>query len=169
MKKIYTIFALTLITFLSAQTKFGVNAGTLFMDGRVEIQNNVSHATTNAYYGGLFAEFPVAEKNFNLVVAANYANNEGDNYVYAPIYLKAYVFPRFNLQVGTSLLTFLGKKTDDMNRLNLALTAGIGIDITTHLMLDARYNYQTNDYYKDASRANSVTINYFNMGLGYRF
>ena len=49
-----------------------------------------------------------------------------------------------------------------------ALTGGVGYEFEK-FTLDARYNYQTNDYLKDSSDANSLKINYFNIGLGYKF
>jgi opacity protein-like surface antigen len=72
------------------------------------------------------------------------------------------------LQAGTSLLTYLNKKPDAIQRLNFALTGGVGYEFEK-FTLDARYNYQTNDYLKDSSDANSLKINYFNIGLGYKF
>ena len=168
MKKIYLLLSFSIFGMNNAQSKFGVNAGALLMKSRVEVHNQVSKDNGNMFYGGVFGEFPIDDKVFKLVASANYANDKGDTYLYTPIYFKASLFSGFNLQAGTSLLTYLNKKPDAIQRLNFALTGGVGYEFEK-FTLDARYNYQTNDYLKDSSDANSLKINYFNIGLGYKF
>ena len=112
MKKIYLLLSFSIFGMNNAQSKFGINAGALLMKSRVEVHNQVSKDNGNMFYGGVFGEFPIDDKVFKLVASANYANDKGDTYLYTPIYFKASLFSGFNLQAGTSLLTYLNKKPD---------------------------------------------------------
>ena len=128
MKKIYLLLSFSIFGMNNAQSKFGINAGALLMKSRVEVHNQVSKDNGNMFYGGVFGEFPIDDKVFKLVASANYANDKGDTYLYTPIYFKASLFSGFNLQAGTSLLTYLSKKPDAIQRLNFALTGGVGYE-----------------------------------------
>ena len=54
-----------------------------------------------------------------------------------------------------------------VNKFNIGISAGAGFEFTDKVSLEARYNYQTNDYLKDSSRSTNSTINYLTVGIAY--
>lgn len=166
MRKLYTLIALSAISFFSAQAKIGLNAGQAFLYTRNELHNVIDKERLNGFYAGAFAEFKITEK-VNFGSGLNYINASNLEFLNVPLMMKWYFVPKINLQAGPQLMWTLKSVPSTVNKFNIGISAGAGFEFTDKVSLEARYNYQTNDYLKDSSRSTNSTINYLTVGIAY--
>lgn len=168
MRKLYTLIALSAISFFSAQAKFGINAGHAFLYTRNELHNVVEKERLNGFFAGFFTEFKIAEQ-VNIVSGVNYLNASNLDFINIPVVLKWYFVPKVSLQAGPQMMWTLKNVPANANGFNIGMSGGIAFEPINNLSVEAKYTYQTNDYLKDSSRSTNSTINYLTVGVAYNF
>jgi opacity protein-like surface antigen len=168
MRKLYSLIALSAISFFNAQTKIGLNAGHAFLYTRSEVHNVLNKERLNGFYAGVFSEFNVSEQ-VNIATGVNYLNASNLDFLSVPVLLKWYFVPKVNINVGPQLMWTLKNVPSGVKNFNFGMSGGVGFECAKDLTIEAKYTYQTNDYLKDSSRSTNSTINYLTVGLAYNF
>ncbi len=162
MKKLLLSFALCFSVLAAAQAKFGINGG--FSSATISSKYD---DLTAGYYAGVFAEVGIPHFA-TLQPALNYVRINKDSYTQVPVMLKFYVLPKFNLQLGPQFAFRMGEKTGGMKRTNFGAAFGLGADLFSGLLIEARYAVQLNDAFNSAPASGNIRYNIFNLGLGLR-
>lgn len=166
MRKLYSLIALSAISFFSAQNKIGLDAGHAFLYTRSEVHNVLNKDQISGFYAGVFTEFNVT-KQVNISTGVNYLNASNLDFLSVPVLLKWYFVPKININAGPQMMWTLKNVPSDARNFNIGMSGGLGFEFTKDLTLEARYTYQTNDYLKDSSRSTNSTINYLTVGIAY--
>lgn len=162
MKKLALFLALMFFTFGNAQVKFGINGG--FSSAVV---SNEFEDLRAGFYAGIFSEIGIPGL-VKLQPALNYVRFKDDSYVQIPVMLKFYFVPRVNLQAGPQFAFRLEDVPDSVNRTNFGVGVGLGADLFSGLLIEARYAFQLNSAFKNSPSGAKVHFNLFNVGLGLR-
>ena len=101
--------------------------------------------------------------------AVNYVKFKDDSYLQIPVMMKFYFLPKVNVQLGPQFAFRLDDVPDTINKTNFGAAVGLGADLFSGLLIEARYSFQLNDHLKNAPSGYSVKANYLNLGLGYKF
>lgn len=172
MKKIIfitTLFVLFLSNLNAQDTSFGVTAGFLNGSAKFEVGNESISDSEAGFYGGFFAEFGVSEK-FSIQPSIVYGKVGEASLLQLPVLAKYYVLEKFNLLVGPQITYELQSNLDeqDLTNFNFGIGLGAGFDITENFLIETKYAVQLNNLYIGNADIKS-TVNFFNIGLGYRF
>jgi len=162
MKKLLLVMMLACFSLGQAQAKFGINGG--FSSAVISTDFDDLSA---GYYAGVFAEIGIP-KFATLQPALNYVRINKDSYTQVPVMFKFYVLPKFNLQLGPQFAFRMGEKTGGVSRTNFGAAFGLGADLFSGLLIEARYAVQLNDAFDSAPAAKDIRYNIFNIGLGLR-
>lgn len=177
---IITIFGLS--NLINAQdVNFGLKAG-------LNISNFTGgDADRNSLLGlhiGGFAEIELSDK-FSLQPELLYsfqgseANDEVKvkvDYLIIPLMAKYYLSEKFSIEAGPQIGFLINDKAEfngsdipdadtDASSFDFGLNAGIGYDISSNLLVQARYNYGITTVAENPDIKNSV----FQISLGYKF
>ena len=116
---------------------------------------------------GALVDFGISEA-FHIQPELLYVNISDSNALFLPIMAKFYVVDKFNLQAGPQFTISLEDSITDFARVTFDLGLGAGYDIIENFFVQARYSFQvTNSYTGDLDI--KARVNYFNIGVGYKF
>jgi len=162
MKRVVLAFAIMMFGLTSAQVKFGINGG--FSSAVVSDEFEDLSA---GYYAGVFTEFGL--RGFaTMQPALNYVRFKDDSYLQIPVIAKFYFLPKINVQLGPQFAFRLDDVPDTINKTNFGIAFGLGADIISGLLIEARYAVQLNNAFKSPASGEKLHFNLFNVGLGYR-
>ena len=162
MKKVLLAFAIIFCGLANAQVKFGINGG--FSSATV---SDDFEDLSAGYYAGVFTEFGI--RGFaTMQPALNYVRFNDDSFVQIPVMAKFYFLPKINVQVGPQFAFRLGDVPDTINKTNFGVAFGLGADIISGLLIEARYAFQLNNAFKSPASGQKLHFNLFNVGLGLR-
>ena len=180
MKKIIlTVAAVFALTFANAQDKkesvttseiaFGIKGG--YTNSNFTGDVSGTEANSGFYIGGL-VDFHISEKFHvqpELLYSVEGAKDLKVNYLRIPIMAKFFVAEGFNLQAGPELAFKAGGDDiikDSVKSMDYGLGLGVGYEMSSGLMFDARYNLGLANI---SDAGGSVKNTSFQIGLGYRF
>jgi len=182
-KYIYLSVFLLLISFKSfSQTesdfsslKFGFKSGYSSISAGV-IANDFSVSNNgNGFYIGAFGEFFV-QNQFYFQPELLYSNfsEDGDSsdVLILPLLFKYKPTQKIGLLFGPQFDYLMNEEdTRELKILGIGVAIGAAFEITDHIILDARYSFGVNNRLQNSNDFNSVKakLNYFRIGLGYRF
>lgn len=146
---------------------FGITAGYMNARGVIEADGISLSANESGFYGGIVAEFSVADK-IGIQPELLYASIDGSDGLLLPILLEYAVTPKLHFQAGPQLVFSLEDVPEDFTGVEFDLAGGLGFDITDAFFAEARYTFQINNSYTGAEDV-SVRGNYLTLGLGYKF
>jgi opacity protein-like surface antigen len=72
------------------------------------------------------------------------------------------------VQLGPQFAFRLGDVPDTISKTNFGIAFGLGADIISGLLIEARYAVQLNNALKSPASGEKLHFNLFNVGLGYR-
>lgn len=162
MRKFVLLLSLALFGTMNSQVKFGVNGG--FSSGVV---SGKFDDLTQGYYVGLFSEIGLPGL-VKIQPALNYVKIDKDSYMQVPVMLKFYFIPKVNVQAGPQFAFRINEGNSKNNNTNFGAALGLGADLFSGLLIEARYAFQLNEAFKSPS-GQAVHFNIFNVGLGLRF
>lgn len=171
MKKLLLIAMMAFgLTVNAQETSFGITGGFSNMTQKVSVNGVSASVGASGFYVGLFADIKISEK-FNiqpeLAYNATFKDDESTNVITMPILAKYYVAEKFSLLAGPMLDLIVDETGEEFNSFGLGLAAGAGYDFTDNLFATARYSFGlTNRVDSDIV---STKMDYFQVGLGYRF
>jgi opacity protein-like surface antigen len=187
MKKVLSIFALTILMVVNSQAqnesdsntgpKFGVKAGFSSLAFKIKVEGTSVNEDISGFYIGGFAEFFLSE-NFNLQPELAYASysedGESSDVLLLPIMLKYKANDKFGILAGPQFDYLLNEvDAEGLKRLGFGLAIGVSYDITENIIIDARYSFGLNDRIEDLGDFDGFDVkaklNYLQIGLGYRF
>ncbi|TPV33431.1 PorT family protein [Paucihalobacter ruber] len=187
MKKFQLFIALMLFMALNAQaqnesngntsTKFGLKGGFASLALKVDVEGTNVNEDVSGFYLGGFAEFYLSD-NFNLLPELTYArfteDGESSDVLLIPVLLKYKPNERFGLLAGPQFDYLLNEEdSEGLKRLGFGLAVGASYDITDNVIIDARYSFGLSDRIDDLGDFDGFDVkaklNYFQIGLGYRF
>ncbi|QOW10007.1 PorT family protein [Kaistella flava (ex Peng et al. 2021)] len=161
MKRIVLALAISFFGTVNAQIKFGINGG--FSSAVVSSKfDNL----TQGYYAGVFSEIGIPGFA-TLQPALNYVKIDKDSYFQVPVMMKFYFVPKVNVQVGPQF-AFRMNDSASSNKTNFGAAFGLGADLFSGLLIEARYAFQLNEAFKSPA-GEKLPFNIFNVGLGIRF
>ena len=146
---------------------FGITAGYLNARGSVKADDVSISASESGFYGGIVAEFSVADK-IGIQPELLYATVDGGDGIILPILLEYAIAPKVHFQAGPQLVFSLEDVPDDFTGVEFDLAGGIGVDITEAFFAEARYTFQINNSYTGPEDV-TVRGNYLTIGVGYKF
>lgn len=146
---------------------FGVTAGYLNARGSIKADGVSISASESGFYGGVMAEFSVADK-IGIQPELLYATVDGGDGLMLPILLEYAITPIVHFQAGPQLVFSLEEVPDDFTGVEFDLAGGIGVDITEDFFAEARYTFQVNNSYTGPEDV-KVRGNYLTIGIGYKF
>lgn len=161
MKRVVLALAIGCFGMMNAQIKFGANGG--FSSAVVSSKwDNL----TQGYYVGLFSEIGIPGFA-KLQPALNYVKIQDDSYIQVPVMMKFYLVPKVNVQVGPQF-AFRMNDSSSSSKTNFGAAVGMGADLFSGLLIEARYAFQLNEAFKSPA-GEKLPFNIFNVGLGVRF
>ncbi|MBU2927241.1 porin family protein [Winogradskyella psychrotolerans] len=170
MKKLFLCAALAVCSFASVdaqEVSFGVTAGFLSGDAKVEYGGEeISYSDSGFYFGGV-ADIGISEE-FHIQPELLYATIDGSSALMLPIMAKYYVAEGFNIQAGPQFVFSLEETGDDYSSIEIDLGIGVGYDINENFFIEARYALQLNNSYTGDEDL-TAKANYINVGVGYNF
>jgi opacity protein-like surface antigen len=146
---------------------FGITAGYMNARGVVKVDDVSISANESGFYGGIMAEFSVADK-IGIQPELLYASIDGSDGILLPILLEYAITPKLHFQAGPQLVFSLEDLPDDITGVEFDLAGGIGYDITDAFFAEARYTFQVNNSYTGPEDI-KIRGNYLTIGLGYKF
>ncbi len=146
---------------------FGITAGYLNADGKVEGGGISVSGSESGFYIGAVADFTITEE-FHIQPEAVYASIDEADGILVPIMAKYYVADKLNLQAGPQFVFSLEDTPDEISSIQFGLGGGLGYDITDDFFIEARYSFQLSNSYT-GSEDITVRSNYLNIGVGYTF
>lgn len=146
---------------INAQIKFGINGGfsSAVVSGKFE-------NLTQGYYVGLFSEIGIPGI-IKLQPALNYVKIDKQSYLQVPVMMKFYFVPKINVQAGPQF-AFRMNDSASSSKTNFGAAIGLGADLFSGLLIEARYAFQLNEAFKSPA-GEKLPFNIFNLGLGIRF
>lgn len=161
MKRLVLAFAIVFFGMMNAQIKFGINGG--FSSAVVSSKfDNL----TQGFYAGVFSEIGIPGF-VKLQPALNYVRIDKDSYFQVPVMMKFYFVPKVNMQVGPQFAFRINDGSSQNNKTNFGAAIGLGADLFSGLLIEARYAFQLNDAFKSPA-GEKIHFNIFNVGLGIR-
>lgn len=161
MKRVVLVFAVLFCGIINAQIKFGINGGfsSAVVSGKFE-------NLTQGYYVGLFSEIGIPGI-IKLQPALNYVKIDKQSYLQVPVMMKFYFVPKINVQAGPQF-AFRMNDSASSSKTNFGAAIGLGADLFSGLLIEARYAFQLNEAFKSPA-GEKLPFNIFNLGLGIRF
>ncbi|WP_431165533.1 porin family protein [Tenacibaculum halocynthiae] len=171
MKKLLLVAMMAFGLAVNAQeTSFGITGGFSNMTVKASANGISASQGASGFYVGFFADIKVSEK-FNiqpeLAYTASFKNDNSTNVITMPILAKYYVAEKFSILAGPMLDLIVDETGDEFNSFGLGLAAGAGYDFTDNLFATARYSFGLTNRVENA--VVSTKVDYFQIGLGYRF
>ena len=142
MKRVVMAFAMMMFGLTNAQVKFGINGG--FSSAVV---SDDFDELTAGYYAGVFTEFGIPGFA-KMQPAVNYVKFKDDSYLQIPVIMKFYFLPKVNVQLGPQFAFRLDDVPDTINKSNFGAAVGLGADLFSGLLIEARYAFQLNNAFK---------------------
>lgn len=146
---------------------FGITAGYLNADGKVEGGGITVSGSESGFYIGAVADFTITEE-FHIQPEAVYASIENGDGILVPIMAKYYVADKLNLQAGPQIVFSLEDTPEDISSIQFGLGGGLGFDVTDDFFVEARYSFQISNSYTGSEDV-TLRANYLNIGVGYTF
>lgn len=188
MKKLFLYTCITLLSIMvvnaqddsntSSNQQFGLKAGYSSFIAKVKVDGASGSDNVGGFYIGAFAEFELSNK-FNLqpeLTFANYSQDgESSSVLLIPILAEFKANNELGLYFGPQLDYLLNEEdSEGLKRLGLGLSLGASYDISDDVFIDTRYTFGISDRLDgDLEDFEGLTIkamlNYFQVGLGYRF
>ncbi len=161
MNRLILAFAIMLFGTMNAQIKFGINGGfsSAVVSGKFD-------NLTQGYYAGVFSEIGIPGA-LKLQPALNYVRRDDDSYFQVQVMMKLYFVPKVNVQVGPQFAFRFNDSASKNNTTNFGAAVGLGADLFSGLLFEARYAFQLNEAFKSPS-GEKLHFNIFNVGLGIR-
>ncbi|WP_310556346.1 porin family protein [Flavobacterium sp.] len=193
MRKIILIFSLVSSFFVSAQEfNFGIKAGANYSDASVV---NTKANSILSYHLGIvtefkFLKFGIQPELHYSVLGADFDGNVVKSkarvgYLSLPVLAKIYFFKKLSVEAGPQVSYAMNEDTEvslsginlgnilEVNNLDFALVAGLGLDITDHLFVQGRFIYGLNEVTKNTNISQIDAIEVKNkalqLSLGYKF
>ncbi len=161
-----TAFGFT-INAQDGNSRFGVTAGYLNANSKIESEGLSGSAGESGFFFGLIGEFEVSDK-VSIQPELLYANVDDLSFLQIPVMAKVYVSEEFSLQAGPQITYTLEEVADDFTKVNLGLGIGFAYDFTNQFFVESRYTFQLNNYYTGSADIES-RIGWLNIGVGYKF
>ncbi|NER13457.1 outer membrane beta-barrel protein [Leptobacterium flavescens] len=160
------------------KVEFGLTAGYLYTEGKLDTSGFEIKDTENGFYLGVLAEIDINEK-FRFQPEVLYGNGTDSKFLYIPLLFKYYLGERFNLQAGPQATLLLDDNAfgDPFRTFGIDLSFGLGFDITERIFIEARYAFEITDRANDnilifgdiLSPVDDARFKALGIGLGYRF
>jgi len=162
----------------SSEPMFGIKAGYSSFIAKVKVDGVSASDNISGFYIGAFAEFQMSDK-INLqpeLTFANYSQDgESSSVLLIPILLKFRASNELGLYAGPQLDYLINEEdSEGLKRLGFGLSIGLSYDISEEIFIDSRYTLGISDRldgdlegFEDFNV--KAKINYFQIGLGYRF
>jgi hypothetical protein len=185
MKKMIVVAIVAIFSVVSINAQkitYGGTVGYSNLIAKASFQGISSSSGESGLYVGLFVDFKISNE-FHLQPEVQYSkifvNGESGNELLIPVMVKYYVAEKFSVQLGPQFDLILDE-SPGIKKLGIGLATGIGYDITQNLFATARYSLGLNnrldddafllDEFGDISIDDiSTKLNFFQVGLGYRF
>tara|TARA_R110001632_G_scaffold133590_3_gene248141 strand:- start:6 stop:518 length:513 start_codon:yes stop_codon:yes gene_type:complete len=170
MKKVFFIAMITIgaFTTVNAQsTQFSVTGGYVNGNAKVEGFGESESDAQGGLYLGFAANFSLAEKS-SIYTELAYMNIDDTNFIQLPVLFKYEFADNLSFLVGPQFTYTAEESFEELSNFSLGLSVGLGYDFTEKLYGLARYTQQLNNYYTGSFDIDA-TINFFNVGIGYRF
>jgi len=165
----YLSFILFSFFTVKSQTSFGLTAGYVNANAKTSDFNGDNSESESGFYAGIVLDNKISE-TVSIVAELSYMNADNINFLQLPIFAKIYIAnSSFNVQGGFQITYTLEEVLDDFTKFNFGLGGGFGYDITEHFFVETRYIFQLNDYFKGPDTVLESKINFFNIGVGYKF
>jgi len=167
--KIIFIIAFFSLSSAYSQSKFGFTAG--YVNGFAKAVSFGDKATDSesGFYAGVILDNTASEA-VHVVAELTYMNINDISFLQLPLLAKIYISNSpFNIQGGLQLTYTLEEVFDDFTKFNIGIGGGFGYDIGEHFFAETRYIFQLNDYFTGPDEILESKINFFNIGLGYKF
>lgn len=159
MKRVVLALAMMMFGIMNSQVKFGING---------EFSSAVvSDELTAGYYAGVFTEFGIPGFA-KMQPAVNYVKFKDDSYLQIPVMMKFYFLPKVNVQLGPQFAFRLGDVPETINKTNFGEAVGLGADLFSGLLIEARNVFQLNNAFNSPAAGEKLHFNLFNVGLGLR-
>ena len=162
MKRIILVFTILFFGTINAQVKFGINGGFSSMN----VSDKYSDLT-QGFYAGVFSEIGIPGL-IKLQPALNYVRFKNSSYLQVPVMMKFYFVPKVNIQVGPQFAFNIDETPKNINKTNFGVGVGLGADLFSGLLIEARYAFQLNNAFKSSPSGDKLHFNIFNVGLGIR-
>ncbi|WP_157730172.1 porin family protein [Tenacibaculum jejuense] len=175
MKKVL-IIVLTLVSYLNGYAQndyeYGILGGFNNRNERVVANGISASAGEGGVFIGLFIDMKISEAisiQPEIQYVATFIENNTSNSIVIPIVGKYHFSDKFSIHVGPVLDIILDGTP--LNEFGLGIAIGAGYDITDDLFITSRYSLGlTNRLNTDfATSGFSTQIDFFQVGLGYRF
>lgn len=161
MKRVLIVFSIVFFSVMNGQIRFGVNGGFSSAVVSSKFEN-----LTQGYYVGLFSEIGLPGF-LKVQPALNYVRINKDSYLQVPVMMKFYFVPKINIQAGPQF-AFRMNDSSTTTKNNFGAAVGLGADLFSGLLIEARYAFQLNEAFKSPA-GEKLQFNIFNVGLGLRF
>ena len=162
----------------SEEQQFGLKAGYSSFIAKVKVDGASGSDNVSGFYIGAFADFELSDK-INLqpeLTFANYSQDgESSSVLLVPVLLKFKANDELALYAGPQFDYLLNEEdSEGLKRLGLGLSIGASYDISEDVFIDTRYTFGLSDRLdgdlEDFEDFNvKAKLNYFQVGLGYRF
>ncbi|WP_369992855.1 outer membrane beta-barrel protein [Winogradskyella sp.] len=162
----------------SQNQKFGLRAGYSSFIAKVKVDGASASGDASGFYIGTFAEFELSDK-FNLqpeITFANYSEDgESSSVLLVPVLVEFKANNELGLYAGPQFDYLLNEEdSEGLKRLGVGLSIGASYDISEDVFIDTRYTFGLTDRLDgDVEEFEGFNvkakINYFQVGLGYRF
>lgn len=161
--------AFMITTGVNAQeTTFGAKAGFTSGNAKVDVGSASVSSSESGFFVGLVVDIPVSE-GFHVQPEALYTNIDDTSFLQIPVLAKYLIGETgLNLQAGPQFNLVLEETADDFSSLSVGLTGGVGFDFTEKFFAEAHYNVQLTNSFTGSEDITSK-IDFFNIGVGYRF
>ena len=176
MKKLVLMVMLFTMSNVIAQVPtFGIKAGFNSLSVKASAGDISASESISGFYIGTFADL-VLSNTFNLQPEFQYVyvfeDGENSSLINVPIMLKYKPTPQFNILVGPQFDYLLDEEADGIKRLGLGLGTGLSYNITTEIIIDARYIFGLTNRLKDNNFDGmdiDTKFNYLQIGLCYKY
>lgn len=162
-----------------SNSTFGVKAGYNSFIERFSVEGESVSASGSGFYLGVFADFDISEK-FGIhpeiqYVLVTHDNVDGEVLV-VPLRGKYKLNDELSLLAGPQLDYILEKDTDGIKKLGIGIALGLSYDVSKHFLIDLNYSFGLNNRLEEIEEIEDFEsydfkfkINYFQVGVGYRF
>ncbi len=160
-------------TMTAQEANFGIAANFQTAGAKVSVEDVDETDGAIGFSVGGFVEINLSEKLFLQpeVLFTSVKGSEDDEavqFLQVPLFLKYYAAEKFYVHGGPQITYTLEETFDDFTKFNIGIGAGLGYEFTENLYAQFRTTYQLNNYYTGNADVKS-RINFFNVGLGYKF
>lgn len=167
MKKIMTLFVITMHVIIVNAQSIGLRAGADFATATAKFDGlNVSENETG-FYIGVFKNFKVSE-NFKFRPEVNYINIEDLDQIQIPVLASVGLNETFDLMAGPSF-NFLIDPDEESKTFHLGLDFGISYKLIDQFFIESRYSLGLTNLAEKNDFNASLKLSGLFVGLGYEF